>query len=63
MEAAHCGFQVAMRLNLLAMYLLLIDLTTAENVEGSGVTSRFWVEKPAWKRREKMSFYLAQSTF
>ena len=37
MEAAHCGFQVAMRLNLLAMYSLRIDLATAENVRGSGV--------------------------
>ena len=25
--------------------------------------SRFWVEKGAWKRRENMSFFLAQSTF
>ena len=37
MEAAHFGFQVAMRLNLLAMYSLRIDLATAENVRGSGV--------------------------
>ena len=37
MEAAHCGFQVAMKLNLLAMYSLRIDLTTAGNVRGSGV--------------------------
>lgn len=37
MEAAHCGFQVAIRLNLLAIYSLLIALATAENVEGRGI--------------------------
>ena len=37
MEAAHCGFQVAIRLNLLAIYSLLIALATAENVEDRGV--------------------------
>ena len=26
-------------------------------------TSRFWVEKSAWKRRKNMSLFLAQSTF
>ena len=30
---------------------------------GPWITSRFWVENPAWKHREKMSFFLAQSTF
>ena len=38
MEAEHCGFQVAIRLNLADIYSLRIALATAENVvEGGGV--------------------------
>ena len=45
----------------LAAMLVLGGMASAARVER---TSRFWVEKSAWKRRKNMSFFfLAQSTF